>query len=263
MGALVLSGYLRILEDLDSIEKIIERIIFTVPPFMGSVEAMLNLIVGKSRLFNQSDDFRKVARTFPSIFELCPVYPGAISFDNEGRGEFDISDYGHWQQNSKHPNREEKARHFRQKLLNLKNVRKHNKLVYDLNILPDNLLSRCLILTGINCETLDKITVLDTAPDNDNIKNYFRFEKGNDHGDGTVHMMSSNVFKDKIKTISIESNWLETRIISHFIQHDWHSFFLNCGRVQNILKRFLEYDESELENEHWYKSIGDGVKLVI
>ena len=67
MGGLVLSTYIKSLNIAER-NKIINKAIFTVPPFLGSIEASFNLTIGKSRLFNSSDDFRKVSRTFPSIY---------------------------------------------------------------------------------------------------------------------------------------------------------------------------------------------------
>ncbi len=68
MGALVLSSYFKMLSESDR-DKVVNHAIFTVPPFLGSIEASFNLVVGKSRLFNSSDDFRKIARTFPAVYE--------------------------------------------------------------------------------------------------------------------------------------------------------------------------------------------------
>lgn len=186
MGCQVFSGFLKRLKE-DQMAAVINRAIFTVPPFMGSVEAMFNIVIGKSKLFNSSDDFRKI-ETFPAIFELCPVYKDGTGEDTQQKMEVDQNSLG--------------------------------------------------------------------------VKNQFLFSKEfeSTDGDGTVHINSAKVFKDSITTLKVKSRWIEKRLDGRIIMADWHSFFLNNGRVQNILKRFMEVDKSNL-SDNWYESIGGGVKL--
>lgn len=262
MGALVLSAYFKILGGCDKIDDVVNKAIFTVPPFLGSAEAIFNLLIGKSKLFNTSDDFRKIARTFPSIFELCPLYDGAIEFENQGGQEFNLFNYKHWQQDKSHINKEKKKEIFTKRLNHLKKVRNDKKFIYDLSKLPDNILSRLLIVAGTNSSTLRKITVSRHALENPDVTNFFKFDHEDKNGDGTVHMDSACVFKKAIKTLAVESNWFETRSISHFIQHDWHAFFLNSSRIQNILKRFFEFEQDKLDKEVWYNSIGGEIERI-
>ena len=260
MGCLVLSAYLKMLPGSDTIDKTIDKVIFTVPPFLGSAEAIFNLIIGKSRLFNSSDDFRKIARTFPSLFELCPVYDGAIiPSDNS---VFDIYDYSQWQQNPNHDDYTEIKELFEARLKSLKSVRDHDRqLIFDLSSLLESTKKRMVILAGVGQKTQEHIGV--SIGPNGKVNNQFIFnDKGeNEFGDGTVHINSAGIFKDQILTLQVQHKWIETRIDSHFILHDWHSFFLNNGRVQNIIKRFLAKDQQNLKDE-WYTSIDGGVSVV-
>lgn len=260
MGCLVLSAYLKLLPDAQSADKIIDKAIFTVPPFLGSTEAIFNLIIGKSRLFNSSDDFRKIARTFPSIFELCPVYEGAVRpTDNS---VFDLYDYSQWQQNPDHPRYQETKELYETRLKSLKSVRDQAEhLIYDLRSLPEPTRKRIIILAGVGQKTQAHIGV--QRGENEKVNNQFVFSNDgeDDRGDGTVHIKSADIFKDKILTLQIEHKWIETRIDSHLILHDWHSFFLNNGRVQNIMKRFLKTERQEM-SDSWYTSIDGGVNQV-
>lgn len=260
MGALVFSGYLKSIKK-EEISSTINRVIFTVPPFLGSLEAMFNLVIGRSKLFNTSDDFRKIARTFPAVFELCPVYPGSVSFVDENKA-FNIYNYENWQQD---PTKEDAAKikeQYEIRLKSLKEARSENDRIFNLADLPDAVRRNMLIIAGIGEQTQKKLEVDNTCTDP---INKFVFKNDNIHqdnyGDGTVHQESAFAFKDSIKTISIKSRWLETRLDGRLLMHDFHSFFLNNGRVQNVIKRFLEFPKSKLKND-WYKSVGGDVELV-
>jgi len=262
MGCLVLSAYFKRLSDHNKIDNLIDKVIFTVPPFDGSVEGIFNLIIGRSRFLNSSDDFRKIGRTFPSIFELCPVYDGAVKVANNAFN-FDIYNYGHWQQNPLNSGADDIRELYEIQLGHLKSVRDQNSHLYDLGQLPAEIRDRMIILAGIGEETREAIT-LTPKPPNSEILNLFGFPDDdekyiNELGDGTVHLKSAEAFKDSIQTFTIESKKFETRLNSFLLLYDWHSFFLNNGRVQNIMKRFLEEDTAW---DGWYQSIGGGVELI-
>ena len=261
MGALVFSGYLRTLDDPGKLDSIVNKVIFTVPPFLGSVEAMFNLVIGRSKLFNTSDDFRKIARTFPAVFELCPVYKDAVSF-RPGNGKFDLYSYNHWQQDPTKPDAEAVKQQYEVRLKNLKEARNYNGFIYDLSTLPDKVRKNMLIIAGVGEETQRMMEIDNTSV---KPKNKFVFKNDEPHqdknGDGTVHRDSAHAFIKSVTTISVKSRWIETRLDGRLFMHDFHSFFLNNGRVQNIIKRFLENSASQLK-KNWYKSVDGEVELV-
>ena len=124
MGCLVVSGLYKITSK-TRINYLVDRVIFTVPPFLGSCEAVFNLIIGRSRLFNSSDDFRFIARSFPAIFELCPVYEDAMAYDAPNM-PFDIYNYAHWQQNPASGSYDTIKQQYTERLKNLKEARRKN-----------------------------------------------------------------------------------------------------------------------------------------
>jgi hypothetical protein len=265
MGGLVLQAYIKSLS-VDDRKKIINKAVFTVPPFLGSVEASFNLTIGKSRLFNTSDDFRKAGRTFPSIYELLPVYDGAYKFENnqtaQNFNKYDFTTF--WQQvNQLLPHRTDtlkKHRLITQRLKELGEVRDQNDFIFDFSKCDEELRSRLLVIAGTNADTRYKIYVKDRV---DHYKNFFDYEKyepkkerGGD-GDGTVPLKSAIAFKDSITTLTVEKRALESWADSRFLMADWHAFMLNNGRVQNIIKRFLKADMHTLEKDTWYLSLGD------
>ncbi len=264
MGGLVLSAYIKRLTPEKRL-RIIHKAIFTVPPFLGSVEASFNLTIGKSRLFNTSDDFRKVSRTFPSIYELLPVYKGAYTFENKDTAAhfnpYDFSTY--WQQVAHLlPERKDtlqKHRLISRRLKELGEIRDQNDFIFDFHRANPDFLKRLLVIAGTHAETREKIYVKDRMG---HIKNFFDYEyfEPSNVGDGTVPLQSAIAFKEAILTLKVKRKALETWADSHFIMADWHAFILNNGRVQNIIKRFLKADDKKLQNDKWYKSIDDNTE---
>ena len=263
MGALVLSSYFKSLTE-EKIKKVVDKVIFTVPPFLGSAEATFNLVIGKSRLFNSSDDFRKIARTFPSIYELLPVYHGAYTFNDTTRQSslnyYDFSSY--WQQIT-NPDRKdtiEKQDLISHRLQFLGAVRNQSDFIFNFNNLKDkDLISRFLVLAGIGEDTQTTIGIKNKWK---HYNNLFDFNTQKKDGDGTVPHESAIAFKDTILTLSVKSKKIETWANSFFILKDWHAFFLNNGRVQNVITRFFNPKNDSITIAHknkldWYQSIAD------
>ncbi len=259
MGALVFSCYMKLITQEEQ-EKIIESAIFTVPPFLGSIEASFNLVIGKSKLFNSSDDFRKIARTFPAVYELLPVYPGAYDFENpQTKSAFDVFDFSSYWQQVKNPDREDTlAKHklMAGRLESVKTVRDQSKFVFDFSGCSEALRKKLLVISGGNAETKNKIFV---KKGHDHIKNFFDYEHfdESDMGDGTVPFESSSAFKDAILTLHVNQKKVESWADSRFTGADWHAFFMNNGRVQNIIKRFLK---GSTQRDTWYESLGGRVQ---
>ena len=229
MGGLVLSAYLKKLSE-QEMDKTVNHIVMTVPPFLGSIEATYNLVIGKSKLFNSSDDFRKVAKTFPGLYELLPVYNNAYVFkDND---KFDFYDFDtFWQQEATTEERyERKYKMISHRLRELKKVRNQSNYVFDLSSLSEQVRKRMVILAGGGEDTQTKIAIEKDKNLNGRLfKYYFNFETYNDEekgaGDGTVPLISSLAFKDSITTFRLNTSWLEKRADSRFIMSDWHAFF--------------------------------------
>ncbi len=263
MGALVLSSYFKMLSESDR-DKVVNHAIFTVPPFLGSIEASFNLVVGKSRLFNSSDDFRKIARTFPAVYELLPVYKDAYSFEDattkKNFNPYDFSTY--WQQvKTVDPDRKDtiaKHRLISDRLKHLGTVRDQNNFIFDFNQCSAGFRKKLIVLCGGNSETKHKIHIQKKEA---HLKNFFNYEKHNPlkNADGTVPNQSAIAFKDAILTLKINQRGIETWVDSRFIGADWHAFFLNNGRVQNVIKRFLN-DQTDRKN--WYDSAGGKIEEV-
>jgi len=203
-------------------------------------------------LFNSSDDFRKLARTLPAIYELCPVYTGATVRSDTNK--FLLTDLLHWQKNL-HGNAMMKER-----LSDLESLRDDKQYIFDLDTLSATLKSKTLVIAGTGEDSQYHFNI-----DNTN-DNHFTFpehkldssKEPNGGGDGTVHQISARAFEDSVCTLTVKSNWFETRMDSRVISYNWHSFMLNNGRVQTIVKRFLKGPQGD----NWFDTIGRGVEKV-
>lgn len=261
MGALVLSAYLKILNDAQR-DKVVHRAIFTVPPFLGSVEASFNLVVGKSRLFNSSDEFRKIARTFPAVYELLPVYSGAYTFENPTtKAQYNPYDFTtYWQQvvGATREDTLKKHKLMTYRLNKVRDVRDQNDFIFDLSQCSGEFRKKLIIVCGGNAKTKDRIYVKDRYK---HLKNYFDYEhyKEEEEGDGTVPHQSASCFKDSVLTLRIGKQSLETWADARLTGPDWHAFFLNNGRVQNVLKRFLN---DATDRPEWYESAGGNIEKI-
>jgi len=73
MGGLVLAA---LLKQRPSLLARIRRAVLAAPPFLGAAEAVRALVVGQSSIIpiNSSNLFRKIARSFPSSFQLVSGY---------------------------------------------------------------------------------------------------------------------------------------------------------------------------------------------
>ena len=245
MGGLVFSCFLK---ELKGTYTVIDRAVLTVCPFKGAPKAMIGLIKGeggvKVPFFNSNDEFRKIARTFPSVYELCPTYSGSVVFDKSHQlfgKQFDLYNAKHWQSNLL------QASHFRPRLSSLRRFRVTQKAMIDLAKTSTNLRNRIVILAGIGEGTDSKVVVKPTAP-NGKTTNFFDFDQDQGDGDGTVPIESSSIYMRSVDTLAVKSKWYDKAT---------HGFFLNDGRVQTIIKRFLSGKGNQAG---WWSDIGGTVK---
>lgn len=262
MGALVLSAYLKSLNEPER-ERVVDHVIMTVPPFLGSIEAAKNLILGSSLLLNSSDDFRKVARSFPAVYELTPVYKSAYTLNSkEAPASFNPYDFDQYWQQVANANRKDTLAVqglIRTRLEHLGRVRDQNNFIFDFSQQSETLRKRCIVISGTGAITSQKINIKENHK---HYKFFFEFEEdpSSKQGDGTVPSISAHAFKDSLATISVEKSRLSALFDSRVIGgSDHHAFFLNNGRVQNVITRFLNNNTERID---WFESADDKVTLV-
>ncbi|HTY54906.1 MAG TPA: hypothetical protein VMB26_06900 [Candidatus Binataceae bacterium] len=97
MGGLVLRAFLSVWEKSNQGPPPIGQIVFIATPHLGSLEAAQSLISGESPIFGGLKELRKLARTFPSVYELLPRFPNAVK---QGGSELDLFNEHNWQTNT-------------------------------------------------------------------------------------------------------------------------------------------------------------------
>lgn len=170
----------------------IGRIVFVAPPFRGACETTRILIAGeKYGWLGNSEDFRKLARGFQSVYQLLPSYRDALVDINDG-GQLDVFDQQCWQANVL------KAPTFRPDFLAhaeafVKAGRARHGGTSDAPMLSERALrthaEKVLIILSTGHQTLRQVQV-DCA--NGPNPNWFDFKaaKSDELGDGRVHLRS-------------------------------------------------------------------------
>jgi len=255
MGGLVFSCYLTQLGD-DFTH--IDKVVMCAPPFRGSPLSLVHMVKGDAgikgffrRIFGQRDDIRKVVRTYPSLFELLPWYPGAIKFTDGS--PVDLTKKDQWQSNIYRGNEEL----FQERLDKLVAFRDHN--LKDFSQLPEDVRKRITVLAGNYDGTLIHLSVKQSGGET---ANYVQLDdlKSEDYGDGTVPFQSSAAFVVSVRT-------LEVKVQNFFKEFgdavDFHGMFLTDSRVQNIICRALDDSPGGISyrqnHPEWWKSLDNSV----
>ncbi|HWO98346.1 MAG TPA: alpha/beta hydrolase [Bacillus sp. (in: firmicutes)] len=251
MGAMVFSCYLK---NLQGNYSVIDHAVLAACPFEGSVRALIALAAGEGGfrfpLFNSNDEFRKIARTFPSVYEMCPTYKDAVVFES-GPG-FDIFNPDHWQSNIGDDDRGM----FLNRLSRMKAFRdRKNPAMLNLRELPEEVRKKFLIIAGEGEETKKKVIVQSQSPDG-RANNFFNFDSpdANGNGDGAVPLESASIYKDILLTLAVKRKWNNL---------DMHGLLLNDGRVQTLITRFfLNKTSGNSAGSPWWSILDGSVRQI-
>lgn len=205
----------------------VNKIVFTVPPFLGSIDIASALLIGEGWFPNVKAKIRKLIRTFPGALELLPTYPQASSFDS-GSAKHNFFTFEHWQGNVTAPDNNVAAK-FKQALAKAQKTIRNELL--DLSTLSAAEQKRILVVCRTGYKTFQSIRVIRSAPNEP--KNFFDFEnaKQTDDGDGRVPDISSCHYHKNILTLVIKDS---------FAYREYsHGFILKDERAQKLVNRFL------------------------
>ena len=95
-GGLVFRGLLD--KVFGEIEGLVNKVVFIGVPHRGSIDAVDALVRGHSPAFGGRKEMRKLARTFPSVYELLPTYEGALK--SISGSDLDVFSVDSWQRNT-------------------------------------------------------------------------------------------------------------------------------------------------------------------
>ncbi|HVN27662.1 MAG TPA: hypothetical protein VMT64_04210 [Candidatus Binataceae bacterium] len=101
MGGLVLRAFLAEWKRINPTRALpIGKVAFIATPHKGSLDAASALITGESPLFGGQKAMRKLARTFPSVYELLPLPGNGVMWAERNSVEIDLFQLSNWQQNT-------------------------------------------------------------------------------------------------------------------------------------------------------------------
>jgi len=243
LGNAVLRSYI---QQFDLNFRRIHKVVFTVPPFLGSIDIAVGILVGEGFFPNVKGKIRKVIRTFPGALELLPEYTDASRFGS--REKHDFFKFTDWQENvisSKNLT----SKKFKKALAVARQTVKND--LCDLAQLSEGQKDRILVIARHGYETYQSLRVFRKLAGNP--KNYFDFENAckNDHGDGRVPHVSSCHYHDSVLTLMVDD--------ALFFNDYSHGFVLKDERVQKLVNRFLSKAGKKLK----YNIPGGSVKKVI
>lgn len=232
----------------------INKVIFVCPPFKGAPDSVSALATGQGMFFNR-DETRKMARSFPSVYQLLPTYPNC-TLELKTEEAIDLWKKDNWQKNliteGDNPETNQSIKKFIELLSKTKPV------LDDLETWRDNLTqeekNKILVLVKTEMKTLCNV-VVEKQPDDHNPDNYFDFDLSlmNKEGDGVVPNASACHYYDEFATYAFYNRtW----------QDDYkHPFILKDSRVQRMINNFLNTEEDTSNFQH--NIFGRTVKRVI
>jgi len=259
MGGLVLLNFANELLPTDLAD--IAKIILVAPPLQGSPYALIHMVQEESgfkgfvnTMLNRRIDVRKVMRTFPSIYELLPTYPGAITYMDDST-DVDLMNTSNWQSNLIKDNDGGASQALFENRLNMLAQYRSRKIKF-----PDLLGNKTLIIAGAGDETITNIKVERLYR---NTRNFLKLDEASliqGSGDGTVPIISSTAWHNRILTLAVNKQQVKNPLVSA----SFHGLMLRESSIQNIIKRFFENDTlytpaSDISD---LQSLGDRVEKV-
>ncbi len=225
MGGLLLRSALG-LRDRRAPFRDVHRIVFIAPPFRGSIGAPYALVAGEREgLFSSDEDSRRLARTFPSVYQMTPSWIQA-AVDSDGHA-LDLFKPIHWQANVRDGD-EFHAGFLHEAEAFVRGNGKSRQARSAAPMLGDRTLAahadRILILCGVGHPTPDRLPVQTANVRN---PNWFDFAGARitPHGDGTVPMVSAAV-----KGVTLAA----------FEHTSEHALLCREERVVNLVSMWLE-----------------------
>jgi hypothetical protein len=207
------------------------RIVFIATPHLGSLDAVEAMIRGETVIFGGRKEIRKLARTFPGVYDLLPRFDGAV-LDERGN-KLSIFDKDIWQDNVTAPDENDYpivANHL---------TGAQNDLQGLANITGD-LAARTLVVYGrFSNSTLTSVTVL---ADHNGIPNWFDFDNADKHkGDGDDVVPVTSALLAGVPAVEMDESDMgyfnfKARLLSV------HAALPSLDEVQTVTYRFLGGD---------------------
>lgn len=240
-GALVLAAFLE-LDPRANLSRV-ERAVLAAPPFWGAVEAVRGLIIGDAVRFgiNTSNSYRKIARTFPSVYQLVPGYADAWRHPDPAA---DIWNLRYWQTRVRFDTRDRRPYRERTTLMHRHLARAsefHARDLIGFDALPRAQRGKFLVLYGTGEQTRVKILVRKHNTRRD-VRHFFDFDARacwTGDGDGTIAAASAQRFSG-LPTIAVDLSSFSAWWPTHWDDKakvavaGYHAMFLALDKIQSL-----------------------------
>ena len=208
----------------------VNRVVFIATPHLGSVDAVECMIRGETVLFGGQKELRKLARTFPGVYELLPNpgLPNAV-VDQNG-ASVDIFDIHNWQSSVTPDPNDPEAFDVEQAHL--------TAALGILNALPDvrmpefGLAGRVLVIYGIKTNSTLRTVTVDQQKDN-----WYDFDHAK-MGDGDEVVPVESALLPGVPSVEVRGEDVSVfNLKSHVLP--LHALLPSLDEVSSITSRFF------------------------
>lgn len=210
----------------------VNRVVFLGTPHMGSLEAIEAMIRGETSLFDGRKELRKLARTFPGVYELLPnpKLPKTVIQDGN---ELDIFNIHNWQETVTPDPQDPEDFDVEQE---------HLTAAHDfINQLPDvrspkfGLSGRVFVIYGTGCETLRTVAVLDS---HNGTKNWFDFDHAQ-QADGDQVVLAESARLEGIPALGVKKPEMPLLNVKFHLLGSLHAYLPSLDEVSSATSRFF------------------------
>ena len=211
------------------------RVAFIATPHKGSLGAAEALISGESPVFGGQKEMRKLARTFPSVYELLPLYRNGVMRAEKNGVELDLFQEKNWQVNTTSAVPDANNNGFDVQQLHLteaERVLRALPMPIDHGIAPSDLL---VVYGSKPNSTLQVVQVQNDA------NQWYDFDNAvKSDGDDVVLMGSAKL--PGVTAVEIRQDdvsYLSHPILRGLVNSDLHAFLPALDEVQTIVASFF------------------------
>jgi hypothetical protein len=237
MGGLVFRAFLAEWQRANPDKRLpVGKVAFIATPHKGSLDAADALITGESPLFGGQKAMRKLARTYPAVYELLPLPANGVMWAEHGGVEVDLFQESNWQRNTTSAvpapgNFDVEQRHLDEARRVLTGLRMPTDPAFGLA--PQNLL---VIYGAKDHSTLETVAV---GPPPDNWYDFDNARKG--EGDDVVLAGSAKLPGVAAVQIRPEDfSYILHPIQRAYAETDLHAFLPALDEVQTIVYSFFD-----------------------
>lgn len=209
----------------------VHRVVFIATPHLGSLDAVESMIRGETSLFGGQKEMRKLARTFPGVYELFPN-PALPNTVVKGGAPLDIFDVHNWQESVTPDLSDPEDFDVEQKHLTA--ARSVLTGLPDVTRPEYGLAGRILVIYGSGGKTLRTVTVL---PLSNGVANWYDF----DHavmGDGDEVVPVDSSVLNGVPALEVQKGDVSVfNLKSHVLS--LHALLPSLDEVSSATSRFF------------------------